>query len=64
MTKFSLAIPAVAVMLATGAFAHDTGTPHVHPHGAEALILLAVAAIAGFAVLKSGILNTILRRND
>ena len=47
----NLTLTATALMMATPALAHEGGA-HVHPHGYEALLVLALCALGIYAIVK------------
>ena len=56
-----LVVLATAVLGGTTAFAHESSTPHVHPHGFE---LIALGLLVGAGVLGAVKLGWIRIRKD
>jgi len=48
-----LPLTAVLALLQTAAMAHDTGAPHLHPHGVGVVLAGCAIAFAGYAMYRS-----------
>jgi len=57
-------IAAVVASVSGAAFAHETAFPHVHPHGADLVVMAIGIAVLAWSGYKAGLFSEIRNKRD